>query len=68
MGRRPVQVSDKKTIFHNYAQDIMLTCPWKVDILTFQFYIVKIGFTGVYIIFLFSLQNIDCGYSLEPPH
>ena len=28
---------------------------------------VKLGFTGVYIIFLFLLKNIDCGYSLEPP-
>ena len=25
---------------------------------------VKLGFTGVYIIFLISAQNIDCGYSL----
>ena len=25
-------------------------------------------FTGVYIIFLISAENIDCGYSLEPPH
>ena len=33
-----------------------------------HFYIVKLGFTGVYIIFLISAQNIDCGYSLEPPH
>ena len=24
-------------------------------------------FTGVYIIFLISAKNIDCGYSLEPP-
>ena len=32
-----------------------------------HFYIVKLGFTGVYIIFLISVQNIDCGYSLEPP-
>ena len=29
-----------------------------------HFYIVKLGFTGVYIIFLISAQNIDCGYSL----
>ena len=29
-----------------------------------HFYIVKLGFTGVYIIFLFLLKNIDCGYSL----
>ena len=32
-----------------------------------HFYIVKLGFTGVYIIFLIFLKNIDCGYSLEPP-
>ena len=31
------------------------------------FIIVKLGFTGVYIIFLICAQNIDCGYSLEPP-
>ena len=28
---------------------------------------VKLGFAGVYIIFLISAENIDCGYSLEPP-
>ena len=28
----------------------------------------KMGFTGVYIIFLISAQNIDFGYSLEPHH
>ena len=32
-----------------------------------HFYIVKLGFTGVCIISLFLLKNIDCGYSLEPP-
>ena len=32
-----------------------------------HFYIVKLGFTGVYIIFLMLLKNIDCRYSLEPP-
>ena len=31
-----------------------------------HFYIVKLGFTGVYIIFPISAQNIDRGYSLEP--
>ena len=28
-------------------------------------HIVKLGFTGVY--FLFLLRNIDCEYTLEPP-
>ena len=32
-----------------------------------HFYTAKLGFTGVYIFFLFLLKNIDCGYSLEPP-
>ena len=27
----------------------------------------KLGLAGVYLFFLFLLQNIDCGYSLEPP-
>ena len=28
---------------------------------------IQMGFTGVYNIFLISAQNIDRGYSLEPP-
>ena len=40
---------------------------YNFDPLQPHFYIVKLGFTGVYIIFLISAQNIDCGYSLEPP-
>ena len=48
---------------------IIKTCPCNVDPLTPHFYIhvVELGFTGVYIIFLFLLLNIDCGYSLETP-
>ena len=46
---------------------ITRTCLYNVDPLEPHFYIVKLGFTGVYIIFLFLLKNIDCGYSLEPP-
>ena len=46
---------------------ITKTCLCNVDPLKPHFHIVKLGFTGVYIIFLFLLKNIDCGYSLEPP-
>ena len=46
---------------------IKKTCLYNTDPLKPHFYIVKLGFTGVYIIFLISAQNIDCGYSLEPP-
>ena len=48
-------------------QPIMKTCLYKFDPLQPHFFIVKLGFTGVYIIFLILLNNIDCGYSLEPP-
>ena len=40
---------------------------YNFDPLKSHCYIVKLGFTGVYIIFLISAQNINCGYSLEPP-
>ena len=46
---------------------ITKTCLYKADPNKSNFYMVKLGFTGVYIIFLFLLKNIDCGYSLEPP-
>ena len=46
---------------------IRKTCPCNVYPLEPHFYIAKLGFAGVYIFFLFLLQNIDCGYSLEPP-
>ena len=46
---------------------ITKTCLYTFDPLKPHFYIVKPGFTGIYIIFLISAQNIDCGYSLEPP-
>ena len=45
----------------------MLTCPCNVYTITPHFYIVKLGFTGVYIFFLILFSDIDCGYSLEPP-
>ena len=40
---------------------------YNFDPLKPHFYTVKLGFQGVYNIFLISAQNIDCGYSLEPP-
>ena len=60
-----ILVHEKK--FNINFQDITKTCLYNFDPLKPHFYIVKLGFTGVYIIFLISAQNIDCGYSLEPP-
>ena len=50
-----------------FEHPITKTYLYNLDPLKPHFYIVKLGFTGVYIIFLISAQNIDCGYSLEPP-
>ena len=47
--------------------NITKTCVYNVEPLKPHYYIVKLGFTGVYIVFLISAQNIDCGYSLELP-
>ena len=47
---------------------ITKTYLYNFDPLKPQFYIVKLGFTGVYIIFLFLLKNIDCGYALVWVH
>ena len=46
---------------------ITKTCLYNFDSLKPHFYIVKLGFTGVYIIFLFLFKNIHCGYSLDSP-
>ena len=48
-------------------QNITKTRLYNFDPLKPHFYIVKLGFTGVYIIFLILQKNIDCGYSLESP-
>ena len=46
---------------------ITKTYLYDFDLLKPHFAIVKLRFTGVYIIFRISAQNIDCGYPLEPP-
>ena len=56
----------QRNISHVVAH-ITKTCLCNFDPLKPHFYIVKVGFTGVYTIFFISAQNIDCGYSLEPP-
>ena len=53
--------------FFYLSISITKTCLYNFYPLKPHFYIVKLGFTRVYIIFLVSAQNIDCGYSLEPP-
>ena len=54
---------------NNFTECVLITktCLYNCDPCKPLFYIIKLGLTGVYIIFLISAQNIDCGYSLEPP-
>ena len=54
-------------LFLGMLSPITKTCLYNFDPLKPHFYIVKLGFTGVYIIFLISAQNIGCEYTLEPP-
>ena len=54
-------------MYESMISYITKTYLYNVDPLKPHFYIVKLGFTGVYIIFLIFAQNMDCGYSLEPP-
>ena len=48
-------------------QAITKTCLYNVDPLKPHFYIVKLSLQGYILFFLVLLENIDCGYSLEPP-
>ena len=57
----------KSSTIQLIVHHITKTCPCNVYPLEPHFYIAKLGYAGVYLFFLFLLQNIDCGYSLEPP-
>ena len=52
---------------HCLPFSITKTCLYNIDPLKPHFYIVKLGFTGVYIIFLISAQKHRLWYSLELP-
>ena len=53
-----LQSCNSKLVFY-----ITKTSPYNVYPLEPHFYIAKLGYVGVYLFFLFLLQNIDCGYS-----
>ena len=48
-------------------ETITKTCLYHFDPSKPHFYIGKLGFTWVYIIFLIFAQIVDLGYTLEPP-
>ena len=55
------------TILETLPLTITKTCLYNVDPLKPHFYIVELGFTGVYIILLISVEKHRLLYSLEPP-
>ena len=62
-----ILLNEKFSLFiypvEKYQENLSVKCvPLKL-----HFYIAKLRYAGVYLFFLFLLQNIDCGYSLEPP-
>ena len=58
----PYNCYDESSVLSSRKHAYIIMTPLKP-----HFYVVKTGFTGVYIIFLISAQKIDCGYLLEPP-
>ena len=64
---RNVWIAKEDLCFPHTESVIMKTCLYNFDPLKPHFYMAKLGFTGLNIIFLIFAQNIDCGYSLEPP-
>ena len=64
---RIIQLSKISQASNFCNANIMQTGPCNVHPFTRHFQIVKLGVIGVFIIFLFLLKNIDCGYLLEPP-
>ena len=65
------KISEKGSVtsrkLKNKICTITKTCLYKFYPLKPHFYIVKLGFTGVYIIFLISAQKYRLWCSLEPP-
>ena len=57
----------RHTLYQLYCFRITKTRLYIFDPLKPHFYIVKLGFTGVYIIFLIFAQKHRLWYSLEPP-
>ena len=66
-AKTKAQISAFFFFFFVFDTRIRKTYPCNEYPLKPHFYIGKMGYAGVYLVFLFLLQNIDCGYSLEPP-
>ena len=62
-----MNTANKDTVLMKIQTTITKIRLYSFDPFKPHFYTVKLGFTGHTLILLFLLENIDCGYSLEPP-
>ena len=60
-SNRPKRKNGGSNISMTKSLDIRKTCSCKVYPLEPHIYIAKLGYAGVYLFFLFLIQNIDCG-------
>ena len=65
-ARAHLQTMKKASVKLKKISIITKTYLYNFDPLKPHFYIVKLGFTGIHIIFSYFAKNIDYGYSLEP--
>ena len=56
-----------ETLCEGHCDVLTKTCRYNFDPLKPHFYIVKLGFIGVYIIFVIFAQKHRLWYSFEPP-
>ena len=63
-------LQEQLILYENFDSHITKTCLYNFDPLKPHFYIVKLGFTELYIIIFYfcSKHRFFCVYSLEPPH
>ena len=61
-----IEINTHKNSMLQPVAILRITCLCYEFPLESHFYIEKMGFAGVYLLFLFLLQNIHFGYSLEP--
>ena len=64
---RKKKKKEKEKRVQIFSPDIRITFPCNIYPLIPHLYLLKFGYAEVNLFFLFLFQNIDCGYSLEPP-
>ena len=67
VGCHDILILGKSPIKWGQRPDMTLAVDWDVKYQLKQSNKQKMGFAGLFPIFLSLIQNINCGYALEPP-